>query len=79
MSRFESGDRDVDDKARSGRPHTAPTPESEVHLHELIRADRRITVIDMRAKSDNDVSAVEKSTFNSAVVFHSLLFADRHK
>ena len=59
VRRFESGESDVEDKARSGRPHTATTPENEARLDGLIRADRRITVNEMREELGVGVSAVE--------------------
>ena len=46
--RIESGDRADDDKVCSGPPHTATTPENDA----LIRADRRITLNEMRAELD---------------------------
>ena len=59
VRRFQSGDRDVSDKARSGRPCTSTTPENEARLDQLIRANRRITVNEMRAELDVGVSALE--------------------
>jgi len=43
VARFSSGDSDVKDKPRSGRPCTAVTPRNEERLDQLIRANRRIT------------------------------------
>jgi len=43
VARFSSGDSDVKDKPRSGRPYTAVTPRNEERLDQLIRANRRIT------------------------------------
>jgi len=43
VARFSSGDSDVKDKPRTGRPCTAVTPRNEERLHQLIRANRRIT------------------------------------
>jgi len=40
--RFSSGDSDVKDEPRSGRPCTAVTPRNEERLDQLIRANRRI-------------------------------------
>ncbi len=59
VHRFQSGDRDASDKVRSGRPCTATTPESKVLLDQLIRADRRITVNEMRVEFVVSVSALE--------------------
>ena len=43
VARFSSGDSDVQDKPRSGRPRTAVTPRNEERLDQFIRANRRIT------------------------------------
>jgi len=43
VARFSSGDSDVKDKPRSGRPCTAVTPRNEERLDQLIRVNRRIT------------------------------------
>ena len=59
VRRFRSGDRDVSDKPRSGRPCTATIPENEVHLDELIHANRRVTVNEMRAELDVGIGALE--------------------
>ena len=59
VRRFQRGESDVEDKARSGRPHTATTPENEARLDGLIRADRRLTVNEMREELGVGVSAVE--------------------
>ena len=40
---FSSGDSDVKDKPRSGRPCTAVTPRSEEHLNQLIHTNQQIT------------------------------------
>ena len=40
---FSSGDSDVKDKPRSGRPCTAVTPRNEERLDQQIRANQRIT------------------------------------
>ena len=43
-ARFSSGDSDVKDKPRSGRPRTAVTPRNEERLDQLIGANWRITI-----------------------------------
>ena len=43
VARFNSGERDVKDKPRSGRPCKAVTPRNEERLDQHIRANRRIT------------------------------------
>jgi len=43
VARFSSGDSDVKDKPRSGRPCTAVTPRNEERLDQFIRANRWIT------------------------------------
>jgi len=43
VARFSSGDSDVQDKPRSGRPCTAVKPRNEERLDQLIRANQRIT------------------------------------
>ena len=43
VTRFSSGDSDVKDKPRSGRPCTAVTPRNEECLKQLICTNRRIT------------------------------------
>jgi len=42
VARFSSGDSDLKDKPRSGRPCTAVTPRNEERLDQFIRANRRI-------------------------------------
>ena len=42
ICRFQSGDRDVSDKPRSGRLSTATNEENESCLHDLIKSNRRI-------------------------------------
>jgi histone-lysine N-methyltransferase SETMAR len=44
VARFSSGDSDVKDKPRSGRPCTAVTPRNEERLDQLIGANWRITI-----------------------------------
>ena len=46
VARFSTGDSNVKDKPRSGRPCTAVTPRNEEHLDQLIRANRRITTME---------------------------------
>ena len=65
--RFRRGDRDVSDKQRSGRPCTATIPESEERLDELIHANRRITVNEMRAKLDVGVSPLDTTLSTTCV------------
>ena len=43
VAHFSSGDSDMKDKPRSGRPCIAVTQRNEEHLDQLIRANRRIT------------------------------------
>ena len=43
VARFNSGDSDVKDKPRSGRPCTAVTPRNKERLNQLIRANQWIT------------------------------------
>jgi len=43
VAHFSSGDSDVKDEPRSGRPCTAVTPRNKERLHQLIRTNRRIT------------------------------------
>jgi transposase len=43
VARFSSGDSDVKDKPRSGRPCKAVTPRNEERLDRFIRANGRIT------------------------------------
>ncbi|XP_069998815.1 protein GVQW3-like [Penaeus vannamei] len=59
VRRLRSGDRDLSDKSRSGRPCTATTRENEVRLDQIICANREITVNEMRAELDVGVSALE--------------------
>lgn len=59
VRRFESGDTDMCDKPRSGRPRTANNDENEERLDQLIRENRRITINEMRAKLDVGVGALE--------------------
>ena len=72
VSRFESGDRDVDDKGAAGVHHR---PQRVEGASILIRAGGRITVNEMRAEFDVGASAVEKSKLNSALAFHSPISA----
>jgi transposase len=41
---FNSGNKEITDKPRSGRPVSAATAENKAHVDALIRADRRITL-----------------------------------
>jgi len=50
VARFSSGDSDVQDKPRSGRPRTAVTPRNEERLDQFIRANRRITIREQRTE-----------------------------
>ena len=56
---FSSGDSDVKDKPRSGRPYTAVTPRNEERLDQLIRANRRITTRELCAELNIGFNALE--------------------
>ena len=60
VRRFQSGDRDVSDKPRSGHPNTATNKKNEARLDELIKSNRRITVNEMSTELGVSVGAVEK-------------------
>jgi len=61
VARFCSGDSDVKDKPRSGRPCTAVTPRNEERLDQLIRADRRITTRELGTiNSDRYIATLTK-------------------
>ena len=49
----------MSDKPPSGRPCTTTTPKNEAHLHQVIRANQRITVNEKRAQLDVGVGALE--------------------
>jgi len=57
--RFSSGDSDVKDKPRSGRPCTAVTPRNKERLDQLIRANRRITTREMCTELNIGCNALE--------------------
>jgi transposase len=48
VARFNSGDSDVKDKPRSGQPCTAVTPQNKERLDQLICANRRIMIRELR-------------------------------
>ena len=58
--RFQSGNRDVIDKPRSGRPSTATNEEYEARFDTLIRSNRWITVNKMSTEMRVSVGPVEK-------------------
>ena len=57
---FQSDDRDVRDKPRSGRSSTAINEKSEARLDEPIKSNRRITVNKMSTELEVSVGAVGK-------------------
>ena len=59
VARFSSGDSDVKDKPRSGRPCTAVTPRNEERLDQLIRANRRITTRELCTELNIGSNALE--------------------
>ena len=59
VARFSSGDSDVKDKPRSGRPCTAVTPRNEERLDQLIRANRRITTRELCTELNIGCNALE--------------------
>ena len=59
MARFSSGDSDVKDKPRSGRPCTAVTPRNEERLDQLIRVNWRITTRELCMELNIGCSALE--------------------
>ena len=59
VARFSSGDSDVKDKPRSGRPRTAVTPRNEERLDQLIRANRRNTTRELRKELNIGCNALE--------------------
>ena len=58
--RFQSGDTDVIDKLRSGRPSTATNEESKARLDKFIKSNRRMIVNEMSTELGVSMSAVEK-------------------
>ena len=46
-SRFKSGRRSFEDDPRPGRPSTSHTEETVARVREIIRADRRLTIIEV--------------------------------
>ena len=59
VGRFSSGDSDVKDKPRSGRPCTAVTPRNERRLEQLIRQNPWITTRELRAELKIGFNALE--------------------
>jgi transposase len=47
VRRFKSGEKDIGDRPRSGRPATAATKENKENVDALIRDDRRITTSEL--------------------------------
>ncbi|PNF30463.1 hypothetical protein B7P43_G12155 [Cryptotermes secundus] len=58
--RFNSGESEVHDKPRRGRPCSAATPHNEQRLDQLIRTDRRITTRELCARLNIGCNALEK-------------------
>jgi len=56
---FSSGDSDVKDKPRSGRPCTAVTPRNEERLDQLIHVNRRITTRELFTELNIGCNALE--------------------
>ena len=59
VARFSSGDSDVKDKPRSGRPCTAVTPRNDERLDQLIRENRRITTRELCTELNIGFNALE--------------------
>ena len=59
VARFSSGDSDVKDKPRSGRPCISVTPRNEERLDQLIRANRRITTRELCTELNIGCNALE--------------------
>ena len=59
VARFSSGDSDVKDMPRSGRPCTAVTPQNEECLDQLICANRRITTRELCMEPNIGCNALE--------------------
>jgi hypothetical protein len=59
VARFSSGDSDVKDKPRSGRPCTALTPRNEERLDQLICANRWITTSELFTELNISFNALE--------------------
>ena len=59
VARFSSGDSDVKDKPRSGRPCTAVTPRNEERLVQLISANRRIKTMELCTELNIGFSELE--------------------
>src|SRR6266496_2214118 len=57
---FKSGNSDISDKPRSGRPRTAVTPNNKRHVDGMIRGDRRVTVRDIVDEIGTGHDAVQK-------------------
>jgi hypothetical protein len=57
--RFSSGDSDMRDRRRSGRPCTAVSARNEERLDQLIRANRRITIREPCTELRVGVNALE--------------------
>jgi len=67
VARFSSGDSDVKDKPRSGRPCTAVTPRDEERLDQLIRANRRITTTELCTELNIQSQAREEDNLSLAI------------
>ena len=59
VTRFSSGDCNVKEKPRFGRPCTAVTPRNEERLYQLIRANRWITTRKLCTKLNIGFNALE--------------------
>ncbi|PNF31454.1 hypothetical protein B7P43_G03413 [Cryptotermes secundus] len=57
--RFNSGESEVHDKPRPGRPCSAATPHNERRLDQLIRSDRRITTRELCTRLNIGCNALE--------------------
>ena len=56
---FSSGDSDMKDKAWSGRPYIAVTPQNEEHLHQLLSAHRQIMTRELHRELNINFSALK--------------------
>ena len=59
VARFSSGDSDMRDKPRSGRPCTVVTPRNEERLDQLIRPNPRITTRELCTELNIGCNALE--------------------
>jgi transposase len=59
VAHFSSGDSDVKDKPRSGRPCTTVIPRNKEHLDQLIRVNRRVTTRELRTELNIGCNVLE--------------------